>query len=134
MRELVTHSKCRLPTNPSMLCPVPGKTVLVTVSSSGPAAVSQVSPLMGVFIMTAQLYNSHPVYNKTGGGAVIFVRHTGDWSIKDTLHPTVAGIYHPQRQPTPSFPPTSGWRYYDGTGWKDDDSLTVVPRGRVGHM
>ena len=117
-----------------MLCLVPGKTVLVTVSSSGPAADIQ-SSKMGVFLMTADLYNSHPVYNKTGGGAVIFVSHPGRWSIATTLHPTGAYIYHPQLQQTPSFPPTSGWLYSVGIGAKDDDStLTVVPRGRVGHM
>merc|ERR1711994_1217594 len=35
------------------------------------------------------------------------------------------GIYNPHKLPTPSSPPTSGWRYLDGTEWKDDATLTV---------
>ena len=117
-----------------MLCLVPGKTVLVTVSSSGPAAVIQ-SAFMGVFIMTAQLYNGHPVYNKTDGGpaAVIFVNHYGRWGISDRLNPSLSHIGHLQLLPTPSHPPTTGWDYGDGYGPQPDPGLTVVARG-IGYL
>ena len=44
------------------------------------------------------------------------------------LHPTRSGIHHPERNPTPSSPPVTGWKYAHD-GWKYDEQLTVTQTG-----
>ena len=36
------------------------------------------------------------------------------------------GIYHPERNPTPSSPPVTGWKHFLDDEWKDDEQLTVT--------
>ena len=114
------------------------------VSSTGPAARARAS-YMGVYLLTDQTFNNFPVYEKTGGGQFLYVDNDGYWTMYryfywlnfivyylyyfcfSEVHPTQAGIYHPENNPTPSSPPVTGWECQDG-GWKVDDQLIVTAR------
>ena len=110
------------------MCSVPDAApVYLTVSSTGPAAVSQ-APYMGVYLLTKKLFNSFPVYEMLGGTNVIFVSESGFWQIDSELS-TVGDIYYPNSNPTPPVPPVSGWRYWNGSEYTADNDLTVTARG-----
>ena len=85
---------------------------------------------MGDYKMTNMFHNGHPVYEKMDKTCVIFVANDGRWVVFTEIHPTRGGIFNLQRQPTPSYPPTTGWIYATtGGGLQPDDSVTFVSRG-----
>merc|ERR1712165_561927 len=95
------------------------------VSSSGDAARIQGSK-MGDYMPTSySAIQGHPVYEKTNGHKnFLYVSPNGFWTVGSVRGSTVSGIYNSQF-PTPSLPPTSGWRYLDGKEWKEDTTLKV---------
>merc|ERR1711997_1281616 len=96
------------------------------VSSTGDAATIQGSK-MGDYVPTSYAaIQGHPVYEKTNGRRnFLYVSPNGFWTVGSVRGSGVSGIYNPHKLPTPSSPPTTGWRYLDGTEWKDDATLTV---------
>merc|ERR1712038_1613769 len=99
------------------------------VSSSGDAARIQ-GPKMGDYLPTSySAIQGHPVYEKTNGHKnFLYVSPNGFWTVGSVRGSGVSGIYNPHKLPTPSSPPTTGWRYLDGTEWKDDATLKVEKR------
>merc|ERR1712218_85948 len=94
------------------------------VSSSGDAARIQ-GTMMGDYMPTSSAIQGHPVYEKTNGHKnFLYVSPNGFWTVGSVRGSTVSGIYNSQF-PTPSLPPTSGWRYLDGKEWKEDTTLKV---------
>merc|ERR1711997_1180540 len=94
------------------------------VSSTGDAASIQGSK-MGDYVPTSSAIQGHPVYEKTNGHKnFLYVSPNGFWTVGSVRGSTVSGIYNSQF-PTPSLPPTSGWRYLDGKEWKEDTTLKV---------
>merc|ERR1711997_44013 len=95
------------------------------VSSTGDAAKKQ-GPKMGDYVSTSRSpVNGHPVYEKTNGHKnFLYVSSNGFWTVGSVVGSTTSGIYNSQF-PTPSLPPTSGWRYLDGKEWKEDATLKV---------
>merc|ERR1711997_64710 len=96
------------------------------VSSTGDAATIQGSK-MGDYVPTSYAaIQGHPVYEKTNGRRnFLYVSPNGFWTVGSVRGSGVSGIYNPHKLPTPSSPPTTGWRYLDGTEWKDDATLKV---------
>merc|ERR1712223_1092408 len=96
------------------------------VSSTGAAARIQANK-MGDYVPTSYpAIQGHPVYEKTNGHKnFLYVSPNGFWTVGSVRGSLVSGIYNPHKLPTPSSPPTTGWRYLDGTEWKDDATLTV---------
>merc|ERR1712241_504195 len=94
-------------------------------SSTGDAARIQGSK-MGDYLPTSySAIQGHPVYEKTNGHKnFLYVSPNGFWTVGSVRGSTVSGIYNSQF-PTPSLPPTSGWRYLDGKEWKEDTTLKV---------
>ena len=84
---------------------------------------------MGLYLLTEEVFNDFPVYRMVNGPEVLYVSNNGYWSLNTELHPTLAYIYHPRRNPTPPVPPPSGWLYWDGSKFTADDHLTVTARG-----
>merc|ERR1712038_1888611 len=94
------------------------------VSSTGDAARIQ-GTMMGDYMPTSSAIQGHPVYEKTNGHKnFLYVSPNGFWTVGSVRGSTVSGIYNSQF-PTPSLPPTSGWRYLDGKEWKEDTTLKV---------
>merc|ERR1711997_747642 len=95
------------------------------VSSTGDAAKKQ-GPKMGDYVSTSRSsVNGHPVYEKTNGHKnFLYVSSNGFWTVGSGVGSTTSGIYNSQF-PTPSLPPTSGWRYLNGKEWKEDATLKV---------
>merc|ERR1711997_282204 len=95
------------------------------VSSTGDAAKKQETK-MGDYVSTSRSpVNGHPVYEKTNGHKnFLYVSSNGFWTVGSGVGSTTSGIYNSQF-PTPSLPPTSGWRYLDGKEWKEDATLKV---------
>merc|ERR1711997_837524 len=95
------------------------------VSSTGDAAKKQETK-MGDYVSTSRSpVNGHPVYEKTNGHKnFLYVSSNGFWTVGSVVGSTTSGIYNSQF-PTPSLPPTSGWRYLDGKEWKEDATLKV---------
>merc|ERR1712083_421529 len=94
------------------------------VSSTGDAAGKQETK-MGDYVSTSKTKHGHPVYEKTNGHKnFLYVRSNGFWTVGSVVGSTTSGIYNSQF-PTPSLPPTSGWRYLDGKEWKEDATLKV---------
>merc|ERR1712165_420319 len=81
---------------------------------------------MGDYMPTSySAIQGHPVYEKTNGHKnFLYVSPNGFWTVGSVRGSTVSGIYNSQF-PTPSLPPTSGWRYLDGKEWKEDTTLKV---------
>merc|ERR1712223_1181670 len=96
------------------------------VSSTGAAARIQANK-MGDYVPTSYpAIQGHPVYEKTNGHKnFLYVSPNGFWTVGSVRGSSVSGIYNPHKLPTPSSPPTTGWRYLDGTEWKDDATLKV---------
>merc|ERR1712223_687478 len=96
------------------------------VSSTGDAARIQANK-MGDYVPTSYpAIQGHPVYEKTNGHKnFLYVSPNGFWTVGSVRGSSVSGIYNPHKLPTPSSPPTTGWRYLDGTEWKDDATLKV---------
>merc|ERR1711997_1081112 len=94
------------------------------VSSTGDAAKKQETK-MGDYMSTSKTKHGHPVYEKTNGHKnFLYVSSNGFWTVGSVVGSTTSGIYNSQF-PTPSLPPTSGWRYLDGKEWKEDATLKV---------
>merc|ERR1712083_468377 len=94
------------------------------VSSTGDAAKKQETK-MGDYVSTSKTKHGHPVYEKTNGHKnFLYVSSNGFWTVGSVVGSTTSGIYNSQF-PTPSLPPTSGWRYLDGKEWKEDATLKV---------
>merc|ERR1712020_38906 len=94
------------------------------VSSTGDAAGKQETK-MGDYVSTSKTKHGHPVYEKTNGHKnFLYVSSNGFWTVGSVVGSTTSGIYNSQ-YPTPSVPPTSGWRYLDGKEWKEDATLKV---------
>merc|ERR1712165_144343 len=94
------------------------------VSSTGDAAKKQETK-MGDYVSTSKTKHGHPVYEKTNGHKnFLYVSPNGFWTVGSVVGSTTSGIYNSQF-PTPSLPPTSGWRYLDGKEWKEDTTLKV---------
>merc|ERR1711997_649653 len=94
------------------------------VSSTGDAAKKQETK-MGDYVSTSKTKHGHPVYEKTNGHKnFLYVSSNGFWTVGSVVGSTTSGIYNSQF-PTPSLPPTSGWRYLDGKEWKEDTTLKV---------
>merc|ERR1711997_1358298 len=95
------------------------------VSSTGDAARIQGSK-MGDYVPTSYAaIQGHPVYEKTNGHKnFLYVSSNGFWTVGSVVGSTTSGIYNSQF-PTPSLPPTRGWRYLDGKEWKEDATLKV---------
>merc|ERR1712083_1283077 len=94
------------------------------VSSTGDAAKKQATK-MGDYVSTSKTKHGHPVYEKTNGHKnFLYVSSNGFWTVGSVVGSTTSGIYNSQF-PTPSLPPTSGWRYLDGKEWKEDATLKV---------
>ena len=103
-------------------------TTRLLVNSTGPAA--EILPsYMGVYMRTEEVYNDFPVYRMVNGTEVLYVRNYGFWSLNTQTHPTDAYITHTRNNPTASVPSPSGWLYWDGSKWTDDNYLTVTARG-----
>merc|ERR1712228_753856 len=102
--------------------------ISLTVSSTlptGPTATAQ-SPRLGFYLLTKQRHNNFPVYEKKGGGQFIFVTDVGFWGIYSELleHSELkrrGGIFHEEKNPTPSSPPVKGWSY----------NVTVAQTGQI---
>merc|ERR1712083_130204 len=94
------------------------------VSSTGDAAKKQATK-MGDYVSTSKTKHGHPVYEKTNGHKnFLYVSSNCFWTVGSVVGSTTSGIYNSQF-PTPSLPPTSGWRYLDGKEWKEDATLKV---------
>ena len=84
---------------------------------------------MGVYFLTNDQYNKFPVYKMVGVEEYIFVDKSGCWSIYTETHPSMKGLYHPQRNPTPPEPPLTGWSYVNLLGeWKTDDPTLMLEK------
>ena len=84
---------------------------------------------MGVYYLTNDQYNKFPVYKMVGVEEYIFVDKSGCWSIYTETHPSMKGLYHPQRNPTPPEPPLTGWSYVNLLGeWKTDDPTLMLEK------
>jgi len=100
----------------------------VTINSSGP--VKQSHPLiLGSYFRTSKLENGFPVYKKVVGPQQLYVDTSGFWSVSN-VDPDDDVLFHPQSEPTPELPPSSGWEYlvhgHGPRNWEPDSLLTVV--------
>ena len=84
---------------------------------------------MGLYKKTDRVQNNLPVYLSSTNSSVIFVSHDNFWVLAETLDSTGVSMFHPGRYPTSARPPSAGWLYDDGTGWRLDTSLVVISPG-----
>ena len=104
---------------------VPQSTPQLLVTSSGPASVNLITaPLMGLYKRTDRVHNSRPIYLLSDTRtSVLFVNNENFWVVGPSLDSTGVLMFHPER--SSAKPPTAGWLYDDGTGWRLDTFLAV---------
>ena len=93
------------------------------MSSDGPAGTVK-SSKMGIYKKEAgQEYNNRPVYLLDTGGQFLFYSDVGYWTIGPQASGISGGIL--TMKSGLLTPPSTGWKYSDNDGWKDDPQLKV---------
>jgi len=93
----------------------------INITSSGPAA-KKLLFLMGRYkLETDKSAQLKPVYKKTDRDVFIFYARTGKWTVGDDIT-EISGWIKCEKTGLQTIP-TTGWKYWDGTGWPSDDTI-----------
>ena len=96
---------------------------MLTLSSRGESRSIRSSE-MGLYMKTASQYHNYcPVYEKYGGGAVIFCDDYGHWVIANSTASGRSGVLFRSIFKGLPTPPLTDWKYFDGRIWQDDSLI-----------
>ena len=97
-------------------------------SVDGPAVPRQGSKF-GIYQMTGDKAEDHPVYKHKCLDVYLFVGPDGSWRIGPDFTTYKKTSFKNPEQPATGNPPRTGWQYWDGKWMDDDDTIEVVDAG-----
>jgi len=94
--------------------------VEITISSTGPSAITQGSRMGKYELVPTLSSNNKPVYKQKDGDNYIYQHVYGYWWVGLVVGVNTGGIY--SEKPSETIP-TWGWYYWTDTAWKADPGL-----------